>query len=106
MLSIIACSAPLYGEPRYAAMGGPSAGVSLSQPGIMFSHRPGHGMREMDPYGHHPLIGGDKASQGRAGSSKSMEGVLDRRVDTPIDEEIDVDVEEEEQEGKFKVGVA
>lgn len=88
------------GDPRLT-IGGPSSGVSLSQPGHMISHRHGHGMMDIHGGGHPHYMGGasgmEKASQGRGSSSKLTEqGRGNQTTGLSIDEELDLDVEDEE----------
>ena len=98
---------PMYSDARFA-MSGPSPGVSLSQPGVMLSHRPGYGgMLDMDRHGPHPYMGGASGDKGLLAHGGVGSKLTDsRRVDraSSIDEELDWDVEEEE--GHSKVGVA
>lgn len=96
-------------------MGGPSTGVSLSQPGVMLSHRHGsHSMLDLDRHMVHPqaLLGSGLPDRMRANSAKSTES-LDRRADHPtlsIDEELEsLDLDEDDrgngQLSSLKVGV-
>lgn len=110
-LHLYACfSHPPYGDPRFS-VGGPSSGVSLSQPGVMLSHRHGsYGMMDVDRHMLHSQasLGGVTSERMKASSVKSTDS-LDRRGDLPtlsIDEELDLDLDEEDGGGgQLKVSV-
>lgn len=92
----------MYGDPRIA-MGGPSSGVSLSQPGVMISHRP-HSMIDMERLGHRPHMGGastDKSSASKSGSVKSAESL--ERAALSIEDFDDIDPGAEDRDTHLKV---
>ena len=88
-------------DPRMT-MGGPSSGVSLSQPGVMLPHRP-HNMIEVERMGHRPHMGGvDRSSMGgKSGSVKSAESL--ERAGLSIEDYEDIDPAEEDRETQHKV---
>lgn len=92
----------MYGDPRLA-MGGPSSGVTLSQPGLMMSHRP-HSMIDADRMGHRPHMGGasiEKSSMSKSGSVKSGESL--ERAGLSLDDFEVMDPGEEDRETSQKV---
>ena len=103
-------------DPRMA-VGAPSSNVSLSQPGFMMSHRPGH--LDMDRFsmggvgGPHPLhlagsmgglAGENKGSQGRASSVKSADSLDRGHRSLSVEDDFELDPEDEDDQPK--VGVA
>ena len=85
-------------------VGGPTSGVSLSQPGVMLSHRP-HSMIDMDPrLGPRPHMGGASSQEKKSGSVKSAESL--ERAGLSIDDFEDIDPGEEDSHKVILRGVA